>query len=146
MNLADRLNLCDDDGNAIDLLAVEEMKSLLQNYDVPFKSIGWDDYDGSLEIYIVPSEWRMKPELQKILYEAGFIKAYVNHIDHWETHYSFGSINGFKSQPGWRVSYPHKRPEQSGSIWVEKTIPSWPKDWFETGYVLIKKLLGNKET
>ena len=47
---------------------------------------------------------------------------------------------------GWRVSYPHKRSYNEnapdapydGSIWVEKPVPTWPQDWFDTGYVTIK--------
>lgn len=102
---------------------------------MPFTSIGLDSYDCSIELYGVPAEWRMSADVQKAIRDMGFGKAYFNHDDKWETHYTF---NGDKPVDGWRVSYPHKRNDGDGRIWVERHIPTWPQEWFERGSVIIK--------
>jgi hypothetical protein len=146
MGIADRLFEFDEDGNPKYETAEFEMIALLQKAAVPFNRIGWDYYDGSLEIYGVPSEWRMDADLQRTLWDEGFSKVYVNHIgvEHWETHYSFG--REFESSSGWRVSYPHKRDDGSKQIWVEERVRSWPRKWFRSflwrkPYVLIKRVI-----
>jgi hypothetical protein len=130
--LADRLFDFEECGKPTDEMAEADMVAFLKAASVPFDGVGWDYYDGSLEIYEVPGEWRMREDLQKKLWDEGFVQVYVNHAgpDHWETHYSFGTEKGFKAQRGWRVSYPHKRGECGGQIWVEERIKGWPSKWF----------------
>lgn len=118
-----------------------ELEALLDDAGLEFKSLGWDHYDCSVEIYGVAPEARLSADAQKVVHAAGFCKAYVNHADKWETHYSFNPSEPFAESKGWRVSYPHKRGEEGGKILVEEHVPSWPQSWFETGYVLIKKAL-----
>jgi hypothetical protein len=43
----------------------------------------------------------------------------------------------FKPSEGWRVSYPHKRKDDEKAILVEKIIPNWPQEWFDTGYAKV---------
>lgn len=130
MGIADRLFACDDEGEATDKEAAADALTMLQALNVPLKHVGWDDYDGSIELHGVDPSWRMPADLQRRLYDEGFIKAYVNHTDYWETHYSFGTTNGFEAKRGWRVSYPSKRPN-GGQILVEEIVPGWPSDWFK---------------
>ena len=120
------------------LFAAQSAESLLEaglfEFDLVFEDLGWDAYDGSLEIKGVPSDMRLSVAMQSFIQGSGFHKVYVNHKDNWETHYTWGAE--FAPDPGWRVSYPHKRGD-GGKIWVEQNVPTWPKQWFETGYVLI---------
>ena len=124
----------DEDGPTPDIAAESEMIALLRERDALFEKIGWDNYDGSLELYGVPNTWRMSADIQKVCWDEGFIKVYVNHLNKWETHYSFGTPDGFKVAHGWRVSYPHKRAEDGRGLLLEET-PSWPRTWWQ-------KLLG----
>lgn len=119
--------------------AQDELERRLASASIPFKSIGWDYYDGSLELHGVPAEYRLPIDAQRVIHEAGFVKAYVNHEDRWETHYTFHPREPFKKESkGWRVSYPHKRGENEKGIWVEEFIENWPKEWFDTGYCIVK--------
>lgn len=105
-----------------------------ESLTIEYEELGWDPYDESLEIYGVAPDIRLDgPQLQAI-HEAGFHKVYVNHIDKWETHYTFAADGSTRP---WRVSYPHKRGD-GGTIWVEEFPPGWPADWLETGYVTEK--------
>lgn len=108
---------------------------------VPFKGDGWDDYDNSVKLYGVPSGFRLSEEQQRLVYDAGYSVAYVNHVDDWETHYRYDRREPFRAKTGWRVSYPHERGGNQKGIWVEDDVEGWPRQWFETGYVLIKKAL-----
>lgn len=130
--IADRLFLDEDepDADIVIAMARNELVAGLRSRGVPHARVRWDDYDWSVEIYDVPAEWRMSPEIQRWLIEQGFVQAYMNHVDHWETHYSFWLNGEFAVRPGWRVSYPHRRPDSDGQIWVEKIVPSWPREWF----------------
>ena len=118
--------------------AESELEEKLSDAGVTFERLGWDHYDCSVEIYGVPAAYRLPEEAQRVIHAAGFVKAYINHEDKWETHYDFKPREKFEPSKGWRVSYPHKRGEDERGIWVEEFIPGWPKDWFDTGYVLIK--------
>ena len=150
MGLADRLFAIqcwdEEDGELPDKTAEQEMIAVLKTLGCPVERIGWDNYDGSIEIYTPDADWRMSAAVQGVLYDQGFIKAYVNHAgdDAWETHYSFGTAKGFIISNGWRVSYPHKRKDDTGQIWVGALVPSWPKKWFRPllwwrkPYVLVK--------
>jgi hypothetical protein len=80
-----------------------EMAELLDDAGVPFEKIGWDYYDNSLEIYGVDNDYRLSPEVKKIIFDAGFSVCYVNHRDGWETHY------GGPGSEGSRVNYGRKR-------------------------------------
>lgn len=104
-----------------------------------FDGMGFDSYDNSIELYEVPRDYRMDETVQRILFDAGFSIAYVNHEDKWETHYRWDVGQDFKVSKGWRVSYPQKRGEGEKGIWVEKPIDSWPKEWFDTGYAVVKR-------
>lgn len=126
------------------LLAQGRLEDDLYYVGVEFEDTGFDDYDCSLELFDVPNHLRLSPEAQKIIYDAGFSKVYMNHKDKWETHYTF-ETGPFKEVKGWRVSYPSKRGKNEKGIWVESKVDSWPLDWFETGYVVVKKSKGNKE-
>jgi len=119
--------------------AESELEELLDDAGVIYEKTGWDYYDDSVEIYGVPPESRLEQSTLKQLRAAGFMKAYVNHTDGWETHYNL--MTGVP----WRVSYPDKRKPEGGSIWVEEPVPTWPRAWFESGYVLVMKLLGGKK-
>lgn len=113
-----------------------ELEALLKSAGVPFKSLGWDSYDNSVEIHGVPAPYRLSEDAQGAVYRSGFSTAYVNHADKWETHYRFGP-GDFVVSKGWRVSYPHKRGDD-GVIWVEEVVDTWPKEWFATGYCIVK--------
>ncbi len=63
--------------------------------------LGWDWYDCSLEIDSTPNDFRLSPEVQKIIFDCGFGKAYLNHLDKSETHYTWG--REFKAVEGWRT-------------------------------------------
>lgn len=114
-----------------------QLEDNLWNINVPFENIEFDEYDRSIEINDVDNNYRLSSEAQKLLFDAGFSKVYMNHKDKWETHYSFAS-GLFKEVEGWRVSYPSKRGKNEKSIWVEKKVDSWPVKWFETEYAIIK--------
>lgn len=113
--------------------AENELEQLLSDVGVPFEGLGWDSYDGSVEINDVPPDYRLTTEAIAVIKDAGFIKAYINHTDKWETHYN--AIGKWKP---WRVSYPHKRRVDTKGIWVEEIVPTWPKEWFDTGYAIVK--------
>ncbi len=106
-----------------------ELKKILRDFEIPYERIGWDHYDISLELYGVPSDWRMPEDLHKALFECGFATVFVNHTDGWETHYHESGVDG------WRVRYGNKH--GGGPILVEKLVASWPADWFETGYAKV---------
>jgi hypothetical protein len=65
----------------------QEIEMQLDEFAVPFDHIGWDDYDQSIEIYGVENDYRLSPEVFEFLKTCGFVVAYVNHKDGWETHY-----------------------------------------------------------
>lgn len=115
-----------------------ELGDALEKAGVDFERLGWDYYDTSLEIYDVPSDHRLGGEALLAISYAGFSRVFVNHQDKWETHYSFKDGVPPQETKGWRVSYPRKREGNESGIWVEEDVPGWPRDWFETGYVIIK--------
>jgi hypothetical protein len=112
--------------------AESELDDKLYNLGITYEKLGWDSYDGSLEIYGVPPDDRLSPEAVAAIFDCGFIKIYVNHTDRWETHYSS------RASTGWRVSYPHKRDTDDGHIWVEEPVKGWPQEWTDSGYVQVK--------
>lgn len=119
--------------------AESALSDQLSDTGVEFDRLGHDYYDCSLELYGVPTGQRLSEAAQRAIHAAGFRKAYVNHSDQWETHYGFDPEKEFAVSKGWRVSYPRKRGEEGGKILVEAVVPTWPKEWFDTGYVLVKE-------
>ena len=117
--------------------AESELEEQLFDAGVSFSKIGFDPYDCSIELYGLPNDFRLSEEVQKIIYAAGFAKAYCNHQDKWETHYAFDATKDFAMSKGWRVSYPHKRGDDEKAILVEEFVPTWPKEWFDDGKVKI---------
>lgn len=113
--------------------AAAELESVLKSLLIPFETIGWDHYDNSVELYGLPPEFRLSEVQCDRIFKCGFGTIFANHTDKWETHYHSGKNHAI----GWRVSYPHKRGPEAKCIWVEKLIDGWPKEWFETGYVII---------
>lgn len=119
--------------------AQAKFEDALMHAGLTFERIGWDWYDNSLEIYDVPPEERLSEAAQKVIFDAGFSIAFVNHTDKWETHYTWRG--DFKGRPGWRVRYGHKMTPTQEGIEVESAPPSWPKEWFKSGYAKIVGLL-----
>ena len=117
----------------------EELTQRLRNAGMNFERLGWDHYDCSVELHEVPPDFRLTPEMQRVIHEVGFAIAYLNHTDKWETHYSSHPMKEFQPSKGWRVSYPQKRGPKEKGIWVEEVITTWPSEWFTSGYAVIKK-------
>ena len=115
-----------------------ELEDALDDAMVLRELIGWDDYDCSIEIYGVPADYRLSEAAQRIIHDAGFATAYVNHVDKWESHYRFDPEGDFAISKAWRISYPHKRNDGDEAVWVEEAAEGWPKEWFENGKVVIK--------
>lgn len=95
-----------------------------------YDSLGYDGYDSSIEFYGCEDVMRLTPEQQRVVIRAGFLKAYVNHRDGWQTHYSFGK----EGQPvrGWR------RKSVDGGFLISYWPDAWSnKEWLETGYMKI---------
>lgn len=68
-----------------------------------YERVGWDTYDCSVDLYGVNDDVRLTDEQQRVIRGAGFAKAYVNHKDGWETHYSWDwRDTEFKPARGWR--------------------------------------------
>lgn len=98
-----------------------------------YKRIGWDEYDCSIEFHGVKNDARLSAELQRIIYNGGFIKAYVNHEDGWETHYTWKGGH-FEPVRGWRRHMVHEdTPSASGVIMFKKMKISYlPDTWRST--------------
>lgn len=122
--------------------AAADLEQQLDDELVPFDKLSWDHYDRSLTLHNVKDEYRLTVEAQKLIYIAGFVKVFLHHANNWETHYTFDSVKPlgpFEEVRGWRVSYPHKRGGTAKEIWIEEDIPGWPKEWFTSGYAIVKK-------
>lgn len=117
--------------------AQSEIEEALFDINVEFDGTSFDSYDNSLELLDVPDNYRLSVEAQELIYNAGFSRVFLNHKDKWETHYTFKQ-GPFEGVRGWRVSYPQNRGKDAKGIWVEEIVDSWPKEWFETGYVVVK--------
>lgn len=96
-----------------------------------FSKTAYDKYDCSIEFYDVSSSWVMSELIQRIIFDAGFKKAYINHKDGWQTHYTFGTE--FLAIKGWR------RLMKDGHVYVDEFPETWPKEWLESGYVILVK-------
>lgn len=65
----------------------------------------WTDwYDSSVEIGGVPPDARLNEGQQRLLADCGFLTAFVNHDDGWETLYNLNSVS-----QGSRINRGHKR-------------------------------------
>lgn len=95
-----------------------------------FARIGWDEYDCSIEFYDVENDARLGVDLQRIVYNGGFMKAYVNHKDGWQTHYTWKGGH-FDPVRGWRRYMEHEEePDSSGVIGFKvMKISYWPDSW-----------------
>lgn len=92
------------------ILEDEFMEPHSELHDFKF---GFDDYDGSLEIYGVPEDFRLNEHSYNLFKDTGFCIVFVNHSPigedrnkYWQTHYTF-SI-GKSYQDYWRVNYKEK--------------------------------------
>lgn len=101
-----------------------ELENLLDEAGMEYETIGWDDYDSSLEIRGVPADHRPTEEVQRVFHASGFATVFVNHVDGWETHFNYKRGEPFAMKDGWRVSYGHRRGEPGGEILIEKPVPS----------------------
>ena len=88
--------------------------------------IGGDDYDCSAEFYKVGNDARMSEAAQRVVFDAGFARAYVNHFDGWETHYNWPPE--FAAHRGWRRRY-----VKDADATTTRSI-SHPDDTTESGY------------
>lgn len=85
-----------------------------------FEKVGGDWYDCSVEFYKVANDARLNEKTQKAVFDAGFLKAYLNHNDGWETHYGWPRGEPFEAKRGWR----RKRTAEGNFL-----ISYWPEGW-----------------
>lgn len=113
--------------------------------------IGWDYYDCSIELYEVDPDVRLTAEQQKVICDAGFQRAYVNHTDGWETHYTWD--RGVSPVRGWRRRWVRDAAAETdrqvgGGDPGYYEISYWPEgwgsrdsgrcgEWLKTGYMRI---------
>ncbi len=116
-----------------------------------YATIGGDYYDCSIEFYKVENDERMPEAAQRILHEAGFFRAFVNHKDGWETHYNWNPKEPFKASRGWRRRYVSDPtvsttrvaagPPDPGyfeiSYWPEGWDSERTKEWLSSGYMRV---------
>lgn len=119
-----------------------------------YEKISGDYYDNSIEFHSVMDDARMNEAAQRIVFDAGFSKAYVNHKDSWETHYNWNHSKPFAPSRGWRrrwVADPTSettnhigvpvQPDNAGyfeiSFWPEGWNSPMSEGWKENGYMRI---------
>lgn len=113
-----------------------------------YNRIGGDHYDNSIEFYQVDDSARMNEAAQRVVYDAGFSKAFVNHKDGWETHYSWSQRDEFKPSRGWRRRYVNDPNATTTNVIAGEPKPGyyeisyWPdgwshKEWLDSGYMRI---------
>ena len=103
---------------AFDATQLEFTDKLEEVGKLDFDGIGWDAYDNSLEILMVKPLAELTEEAQKLIYDAGFSKVYLNHTDGSETHYNWHGTEGFSKHPGWR-----KPNKQSNGVYLAEPKP-----------------------
>lgn len=100
-----------------------------------FRGIGFDYYDSSIEFYNVGNDVRLSEAVQNALIEDGFYKAFVNHQDGWETHYTWTDDKPVK---GWRRRWVEDPTAQTTRVFNAEVDPSnagyyeisyWPSGW-----------------
>lgn len=113
-----------------------------------FNRVSGDYYDNSLEIYEVAPDARMGEAAQRVVFDAGFRTAYVNHKDGWETHYTWDHSKPFAPVRGWRRRYVKDPNASTTNVIVGEPNPGyyeisyWPdcwdnKSWLDSGYMRI---------
>jgi hypothetical protein len=118
---------------AFDIVKSTFEDRLLELADVAgddWESLGWDEYDASLEIYGCTPNLRLPQVAQDFIFGEGFDKIYVNHTDEWETHYN---------TPGTETPWRRKRME-NGGFEINFVPESWKPvsdDWLKSGYVTV---------
>ncbi len=105
------------------LLVEKSFMDKLRNMGLIFDSIGSDVYNNSVELHGVENQQRLTPVMQEMIFNEGFVTAFVNHRNHWETHYNWNRQNPFVAVSGFRVSYGHKN--QCGKLLVEVVPERW---------------------
>jgi hypothetical protein len=100
-----------------------------------FEKIWGDDYDNSIEFGEVDNDVRLTAAVQKVIFDAGFSRVFVNHKDGWETHYSWAHGESFEPHRGWR----RRRTEKGFDIsyWPEGWNTPGCADWLSSGYMTI---------
>lgn len=99
-----------------------------------YSRIGFDDYDCSIEFYDVDNDARLSASAQEVVFKAGFVKAYVNHQDIWQTHYSWNWREPFTPARGWRrrwVDDPQSKNTRGAGENGYFEISYWPQGWGE---------------
>jgi hypothetical protein len=127
--------------------AEAEFEDTLAESGFEYDKLGGDHYDNSVEFYGVPPDARLNEQQQKMVFDAGFSIAYLNHTDGWETHYSRrdGEI---KACRGWRRRYVSDPAAKTTNVIAGPPNPGyfeisyWPegwkqKEWLDTGYMRI---------
>lgn len=115
--------------------AESEFESALSDAGFTYGKLGGDHYDNSVEFYHVEPNQRMSEAAQRIVYDAGFSKAYVNHTDGWETHYNWNQREPFKPYRGWRRRYVSDPSASTTRVIVGEPdngyweIGYWPEGW-----------------
>ncbi len=61
---------------------------------------GFDPYDSSVELYRAEPGSELTEAMQKVAYDYGFVKAYLNRSDGTAKVYNFGTVDGFKYSRG----------------------------------------------
>lgn len=116
-----------------------------------YASISGDYYDCSIEFIKVENDARMPEAAQRLCHSAGFVKAYVNHKDGWETHYNWNPTEPFKMARGWRRRYVSDPDAATTNVVAGKPNPGyyeisfWPegwsgdrtKEWLSSGYMRV---------
>jgi hypothetical protein len=109
----------------------EELDKLGINYD----KIGWDYYDSSLEIYGAVDDCRLSTAAQEFIFNEGFMKIFVNHLNGWQTHYCFDHNLPFSPVNGWR-----RKRCPDGHFQINYLPEAWGergKEWVRSGYMEI---------
>lgn len=74
----------------------------------------YDDYDTSLEIYVVPPDRRLSEAAKAKALEAGFSIVWLNHVDGWETMYSLHRDAEYRTDRG--------APKERGEDYAHKQL------------------------
>lgn len=116
-----------------------------------FAGISGDHYDNSIEIHKVGNSARLNEAAQRVIFDAGFSIAFVNHQDGWETHYNWKHDEPFAVQRGWRRRYVQDPSATTTNVIAGSPSPGyyeinyWPEGWgdpkrskdLESGYFRI---------
>lgn len=56
-------------------------------FDCASDEVDFDDYDSSFEVYNIRNDYRATKEQCEAIFELGFAKFWIHHLDKAETHY-----------------------------------------------------------